>query len=569
MHLLEREIHDCNALVIDPNPASRSILAAQLRDLGMGEVQQCSRLAEARRQLETNEFDFVLCEMDFPGQVARGDELLNDLRRSGQLPLGTVFVMVTGEATYARVAEAAESALDSYLIKPFTALALADRLRQARVRKKTLRLIYSAVEEGRLEEAVQLCMQRFEARSSYWLYAARVGAELLLLLGRPAEAKQLFDTIVKAQGTPWARLGLARAQRDAGEVTQAHRTLAALLESDPNYADAHDIMGRVQLEAGQLREACTTYQRAAELTPGSLGRQQKFGMLAFYMGELEDSSKALQYTSAQGAKSHTFDHQSLVLLGFTYFYKRDAKGVQRCLTDLTLVYEKQPQSDRLRRFVQVMNVARLLLVRQLTDAVAGLQGLAQEIGDLSFDVEAACNLLTLIAALSATELKLSDAEDWVDRLSERFCSARGISELLALAASGHAPTAERVRQALQRISSQNEGALALSMKGSSTEAVMALLQLAETSMNARFLDTARGLLLRYPDRITNIEELSARQDLLRSRIGSTHRVPQFGAETMREPGSLTIRGVDKDSVPKASPPHGTPQSTGQAQHVSA
>ena len=64
----------------------------------------------ARRQLEVREFDVVLCDFHFDGNQT-GQELIDDLRRANVLPFSTVFIMVTGEAAYDKVAEAAESAL--------------------------------------------------------------------------------------------------------------------------------------------------------------------------------------------------------------------------------------------------------------------------------------------------------------------------------------------------------------------------------------------------------------------------------------------------------------------------
>jgi CheY-like chemotaxis protein len=58
------------ALVVDSNPTSRSILVSQLRDFGMGSVVQCTRLADARRQLEYRSFDVVLCEHYFSGDAS-------------------------------------------------------------------------------------------------------------------------------------------------------------------------------------------------------------------------------------------------------------------------------------------------------------------------------------------------------------------------------------------------------------------------------------------------------------------------------------------------------------------
>ena len=180
MALPDDDLTSSQALVVDSNPTSRSILVSQLRDFGVGTIVQCARLADARRQLEYRPFDVVLCEHHFANDPSSGQDLLDDLRRNQLLPFSTVFIMVTAEATYAKVAEAAESALDGYVLKPHTATSLAERLRQARIRKISLQEIFAAIDAEDFERAAELCLVRFKTRGLFWLYAARVGAELLL-----------------------------------------------------------------------------------------------------------------------------------------------------------------------------------------------------------------------------------------------------------------------------------------------------------------------------------------------------------------------------------------------------
>ena len=279
MAVFDDDLSACAALVVDGNPTSRSILIAQLRDFGVGTVAQAARTVDARRQLEYRSFDFVLCEMHFPTDSSTGQDLLDDLRRNQLLPFSTIFIMITGEATYTKVAEAAESALDGYLLKPHKATHLGERLRQARVRKVSLQAIFSAIEEDKFEQAAQLCMDRFESKGLFWLYAARVGAELLLRVGRYAEAQTLYKSVVAAKTLPWAKLGVARAQLDAGQITQATSTLENMISADPTYADAYDVMGRAQFELGKLDKALETYKMAAMLTPSSISRLQNLAMM--------------------------------------------------------------------------------------------------------------------------------------------------------------------------------------------------------------------------------------------------------------------------------------------------
>ena len=145
MALLDEDVGNTRALVIEGNPSMRSLLVAQLRDFGVKNVTQCGRIVDARRHLESMSFDFVLCEQHFPTENASGQDLLNDLRRNQLLPFSTVFVMITGEATYSSVAEAAESALDGYLLKPHKPSQLGDRLQQSRLRKLALQDIFLAI----------------------------------------------------------------------------------------------------------------------------------------------------------------------------------------------------------------------------------------------------------------------------------------------------------------------------------------------------------------------------------------------------------------------------------------
>lgn len=531
-----------SALVIDPNQTSRSILCAQLRDLGMSSVLQCGRIADARRQLESRHFDVVLCEMDFPGGGSSGRELLEDLRRQQMLPLATVFVMVTGEASYARVAEAAEAALDSYLLKPCSATALADRLRQAHARKRSLSAIFTAIDEERLEDAASLCTQRFDERGPYWTYAARIGGELMLRLRRHGEAQQMFEAIAQTQALPWARLGIARAQVEGGDAAPALRTLESLISDQPTFADAYDVMGRVQLEQGRFDEALTIYRRAAELTPGSIGRLQKFGMLAFYAGDCEAAVRSLERAAIVGQKSRQLDLQSIVLLAFGHFRLNDSKGLQRSVMDLQRALERAPSSGRLQRFIAVVGVLQSMQQKQIASVIAQIRELAGEIGQPSFDLEAACNLLGLIAELVAAELNLPGADDWIETLARRFCTAKGITELLLRTAHRHPPFGQLVQNCHAEIGTLAANAMMHTVEGQPSRAVQALLAHAERTSNLKFVETANGVLQRYAAKIDDGDALKARVAAMQQQLGQTPRLPPLGSATGRPEGGLSFGG---------------------------
>ena len=74
---------------------------------------------------------------------------------------------------------------------------------------------YVAIEQ-RFDEAAQMCKAHFEQRKPYYLYAARIGAELMLRGGHLHEAEMFYEAVIAAKTLPWARLGVARAQVEGG-----------------------------------------------------------------------------------------------------------------------------------------------------------------------------------------------------------------------------------------------------------------------------------------------------------------------------------------------------------------
>lgn len=540
---LDRDIHLSKALVIDPNPTSRSILVAQLRDFGIGTVAQCGRVADARSQLESRSFDIVLCENNFSGNDAAGQQLLDDLRRHQLLPLSTVFIMISSEATYNKVAEAAESALDSFLIKPHTAAGLGDRILHARRRKKVLKEIFEAVDESRFDDAIRLCLKRFEERGEFWLFAARVGAELLLTNGQHREAWGLYEAVLKAQALPWARLGVARAQVEANEPAKAMSTLEALTADQPNFVDAYDVMGRIHVDQGNLDEAAAVYLRAASLTPDSVTRLQKVGMLSFYLERHDDALKALERTVAIGISSKMFDPQTLVLLAFLRWRQSDSKGVQRCTENLDHLLSRSPDSQRLRRFAALVRVLELVLRLQHNDALQAIADLALEVREASFDVEAASNMLSLLARLADVGYTMEQAGEWVDAIGLRHCTAKSLTELLVRAAGPHAEFAERIRQCQHRVLEVSEAAMAFSVAGDPGSAVRTLLDNGRASLNGKLIDTARLVLQRHHDKIDGAAELQSTIDDLRQRYFTLPVKLPIGDGPGRKAGGLALRGA--------------------------
>lgn len=537
----DSDLRHCRALIIDSNITSGSVLRSMLADLGLTGVVLARKVSEARRALESRQFDVVLCDFHFDDCGMTGSDLLDDLRRAQLLPYSTVFVMVTGEASYEKVAEAAESALDSYLLKPHTANALAQRLHLARHRKVVLGSIFEAIEAKDFEAAAHLCLRRIKERGEYWLYAARMGGELLMRLNRFEEATKLFQLLEKDKSLPWARLGVARAQLDSGQTQPARRTLESLIASSPSYTEAYDVMARAQLQAGLFDEALDAYQKAADATPASIARLQKLGMLAFYLGKNHESARALERATSLGLSSKMFDAQGLVTLAQIRFDEQDLKGVQRCDRHLINVLEKEPGSMRLRRMQHFVHILSRMLQQQNEEVLGLLMPLAEEASLPDFDLEAACNLLSVWVRVHASGLQVPDVEEQIQKVALRFCASKAHTDMLTMAVRTHEPYAELVQQSYKRVLEMAEKAMAHVRQGTMDPALQTLMTYGKQTSNAKLLDLADMLLTRHGTDITSAHEKAVELKNLRDNFCRFSPHVQLGAGTGRNAGSLKLR----------------------------
>ena len=543
---------DCTALVVDGNAVSRGVIVQQLRDFGMTVVDTASKPNEARSKLELKPYEIVLCEQGFPATNYTGQELLDDLRRGQILPYSTVFVMLTAEASYAQVAEAAESALDSYLLKPHTATGLLDRLKHAHRRKIILADIFEAIEGGHFAAAIGHCIKRYQARDHYWMYAGRVAAELLMREGKHTEACELYRSIAAQQPLPWARLGVARSLLEGSKSAEALTGLELLAKEQPAFADTYDVLVRLHLDDSKPASALEAARRACDITPASIERLQRYGMLAYYQGDFEEAARALDRATLLGLTSKLYDAQCLMLLAFARLQLKDAQGIKRCIDQIQKLTERKGNSPRLLRFKSMANTLLMLVNRQLAVVVGQIKDHAQELKSPDFDVEAACNFLTLISEIGRSEMSLEIADEWVNTLALRFCTSNSLTDLLANAAARHAPYEAAVRAGYQRIGVIAQEAMTLTVAGKPTDTVKMLLAHCDTTLNLKLMETARLTLARHRVRVQDAGTLEADIQARLTLFTPSCVAPPMGQAKGRSAGGLKLRTGKEAPPPQAS-----------------
>ena len=551
--VIDPHINRARALVVDSQPRQATLVCAQLRDLGVRQVVSVRQPAQARRLLEKQSFDIIIGG-DHVDSAERGaQDLLDELRRDGLLPPETVFLMLTPRAAYHQVVEAAGALPDGILVRPCSTHLLGQRLRNARHRKRELAGILRALHEGESEQALVQALRRYQEKRTFGSYCGRLAAELLLARQRPDDARRLFEALVEpARTQPWARLGVARAQLAAADGAGAQQTLAAVLAEDPRCADAHELLGRLLVDHGDLDAAWEACRRAAELTPGCLLRAQHAGTLAFYQGRRPEAAALLQKAVNLSDDSRLFDALTWVLLAILRYDDADIARVRLMHEQLVKHSQRTPGTVRLQRLEQAAAVLRHWQAGEHDAALLALRTGSAQAGDDDFDLEAASLVLALWSRLPPDRAPAAEQDAVTDRIARRFCVSHAVSAMLMAATRPDSPAAARVRACQSEVLTQAEQAIERALTGDAVGAAQTLLAQAEQTLNGKLLQLAGAIASRHG---AQAEGSQAVQELARALERRTCGRPgPIGGlqHPGRTPGALPLRARPAAEVADAT-----------------
>ena len=112
-------------LVVDDFSTMRRIVRNLLKELGFTNVDEAEDGVIALQKLKNGSYDFVITDWNMPNMT--GLDLLKNIRADGELKALPV-LMITAEAKKENIIEAAQSGASGYIVKPFTAAVLEEKL---------------------------------------------------------------------------------------------------------------------------------------------------------------------------------------------------------------------------------------------------------------------------------------------------------------------------------------------------------------------------------------------------------------------------------------------------------
>ena len=114
-----------NVLVVDDFPTMRRIVRSLLKELGFANVDEAEDGQDALGKLQAGSFQFVISDWNMPN--LDGLEMLKQVRADSRLG-ATPVLMITAEAKKDNIIAAAKAGANGYIVKPFTAATLQEKL---------------------------------------------------------------------------------------------------------------------------------------------------------------------------------------------------------------------------------------------------------------------------------------------------------------------------------------------------------------------------------------------------------------------------------------------------------
>ena len=114
-------------LIVDDFATMRRILRNILKQIGFTNITEADDGSTALKELKKEKYDLILSDWNMPEMP--GIDLLNAIRADDELK-GIPFVMITAEAQKDNIVGAVKAGVSSYIVKPFTAETISDKLKK-------------------------------------------------------------------------------------------------------------------------------------------------------------------------------------------------------------------------------------------------------------------------------------------------------------------------------------------------------------------------------------------------------------------------------------------------------
>lgn len=268
------EYKHLSVLIVDDVFNVRNMIRTMLKQLGFSDFVEANDGYAAVEKLATNTVDVVLCDWNMPKM--KGIDVLKFVRGHKELH-HMPFVMITGEMTEEIVAEAAETEVDAYLVKPFTMEQLGSKILQLLTSRKELTGIDAHLQRGR----AYVTTKQFD------------------------KAKQEFEEALQLNPrSPRTMLEIGRLYEEQGNDSQAKEYYHRAVEVSPQFLRGYEALAKLYQALGDTESHLKYLDKAVSISPRNLERRLMLGETLIKTGNKDEAKKVLARVLEEAAEQY-------------------------------------------------------------------------------------------------------------------------------------------------------------------------------------------------------------------------------------------------------------------------
>lgn len=162
--------------------------------------------------------------------------------------------------------------------------------------REALLPINRELDRDNYEKAVALCLQAQKTQPRYNTWLLKTLGDLYFRLGELDQAESIYNDTLTSRDIPWALLGRCRVLLAKGKGEAAVLDLQRLVNSNPDYMEAYDLLAESLAITGNPVQAQQILEAAVQHSPNALLRQKQLALQAEMNADMESAVKAWRRT---------------------------------------------------------------------------------------------------------------------------------------------------------------------------------------------------------------------------------------------------------------------------------
>jgi len=332
-------------LIIDDFASFRNSVISLLQSLGIERtnIDTANNGETALQALTDNHYDIILSDYNLGDDSKDGQQILEEAKDVGLIGLSTIYVMITAENARHMVMSAIEYRPDSYFVKPLNRDVCRKRLESLLNQKAELAIIDRHLESGNYNQAIAECNRKLAKNPPNMITLIKTLGTLYLKFEDYQSAAKVYEQILDTRRLPWALLELGKIYRHQGNNETACALFEEALQEDETYIQAYDQLAKIYTADEDMDHALDFLQKAVNLSPKVVVRQQNLAAMALKMDKLDIAEKAFSACIRWGKHSKFKAASDFTGLSKIYLSQKTPRKAIPILKEARRAFHGQPQ----------------------------------------------------------------------------------------------------------------------------------------------------------------------------------------------------------------------------------